>query len=121
MVLDRLGSDEPALAQGTLVEFRERLIRSNMDLRLLERTVELARRTNAFDWRKLPEDSAGSRVDSSPLVGAGRVEDTINLLARRRPQSGGLRGGPSGLDSRPCGAGGGDSAAAREQRQAGPR
>jgi hypothetical protein len=79
MVLDRLGSDEPAFAQGTLVEFRERLIRSNMDLRLLERTVELARRTGAFDWRKLPK-TLRVAVDSSPLVGAGRVEDTINLL-----------------------------------------
>jgi hypothetical protein len=51
-----------------------------MDLRLLERTVELARRTNAFDWRKMPK-TLRVAVDSSPLVGAGRVEDTINLLA----------------------------------------
>jgi hypothetical protein len=80
MVLDRLGSEEAAFGQGTLVDFRERLIRSNMDLRLLERTVELARRTNAFDWRKLPK-TLRVAVDSSPLVGAGRVEDTINLLA----------------------------------------
>jgi Transposase DDE domain/Transposase domain (DUF772) len=80
MVLDLLGSDEPAFGQGTLVDFRERLIRSNMDLRLLERTVEVARRTNAFDWRKLPK-TLRVAVDSSPLVGAGRVEDTINLLA----------------------------------------
>lgn len=79
MVLDRLGKDEAAFAQDTLREFRERLIRTDMDRRLLERTVELARRTKAFDWRKLPK---GLRVaiDSSPLEGAGRVEDTINLL-----------------------------------------
>ena len=79
MVLDRLGEDEPAFAQSTLVDFRDRLIRADLDLRLLERTVELARRTNAFDSKKLPK-SLRVAVDSSPLVGAGRVEDTINLL-----------------------------------------
>jgi hypothetical protein len=80
MVLDRLGSAEAAFAQDTLREFRERLIRSDMDRRLLERTVEFARRTKAFDWRKLPKDLRVA-MDSSPLEGAGRVEDTINLLA----------------------------------------
>jgi len=79
MVLDRLGQDEAAFAQDTLREFRERLIRSDMDRRLLERTVELARRTKAFDWRKLPKDLRVA-IDSSPLEGAGRVEDTFNLL-----------------------------------------
>jgi len=79
MVLDRLGHDEPAFSQGALFEFRERMIRTNMDRRLLERTAEVARQTNAFDWRKLPK-TLRVAVDSSPLVGAGRVEDTINLL-----------------------------------------
>jgi len=80
MVLDRLGAEKPAFAQGTLVDFRERLIRTNMDVRLLERTVELARSTKAFDWKKLPK-TLRVAMDSSPLAGAGRVEDTINLLA----------------------------------------
>lgn len=79
MVLDRLGRDEAAFSQGALFEFRERMIRTNMDRRLLERTVEVARQTNAFDWRKLPK-TLRVAVDSSPLVGAGRVEDTVNLL-----------------------------------------
>src|SRR5215216_2824424 len=39
MVLDCLGAEKPAFAQGTLVDFRERLIRANMDLRLLERSA----------------------------------------------------------------------------------
>lgn len=39
MVLDRLGADEPAFSQGALFEFRERLIRTDMDRRLLERTA----------------------------------------------------------------------------------
>jgi len=80
MVLDRLGNAEAAFAQDTLREFRERLIRTEMDRRLLERTVEFARRTKAFDWKKLPKDLRVA-IDSSPLEGAGRVEDTINLLA----------------------------------------
>ena len=79
MVLDRLGKHDAAFAQDTLRKFRERLIGANMDRRLLERTVELARRTNAFDWRKLPKDLRLA-IDSSPLEGAARVEDTINLL-----------------------------------------
>jgi len=79
MVLDRLGHDEPAFSQGALFEFRERMIRMDMDRRLLERTAEVARQTNAFDWRKLPK-TLRVAVDSSPLVGAGRVEDTVNLL-----------------------------------------
>jgi len=79
MVLDRLGATAPACGQGTLVEFRGRLIRTDMDRRLLERTVELARQTKAFDWKKLPKNLRVA-MDSSPLAGAGRVEDTINLL-----------------------------------------
>lgn len=84
MVLDHLGEQEPAFAQGTLRGFRERVIRTDMDRRLLERTSELARKTKAFDWRKLPKDLRIA-VDSSPLEGAGRVEDTINLLVQDQP------------------------------------
>ena len=79
LVLDRLGSAEAAFAQDTLRQFRERLIRADLDRRLLERTIEIARRTKAFDWRKLPKDLRVA-IDSSPLEGAGRAEDTINLL-----------------------------------------
>lgn len=79
MVLDHLGAEEPAFSQGALQQFRRRLIDNDMDVRLLERTVELARRTREFDWKKLPKDLRVA-VDSRPLVGAGRVEDTVNLL-----------------------------------------
>jgi hypothetical protein len=79
MVLDVLGADEPAFSQGTLPAFRERLIRYDMDRRLLERTVELAKTTEIFDWKKLPK-TLRLAVDSRPIEGAGRVEDTINLL-----------------------------------------
>jgi hypothetical protein len=80
MVLDHLGAAEPAFSQGAFSDFRARFIRTDMDRRLLERTVEIARRTKQFDWRKLPK-SLRVAFDSSPLEGAGRVEDTINLLA----------------------------------------
>lgn len=79
MVLDRLGSDEPAFGQGTIVAFRQRLIAHDMDRKLLERTITFARQTKAFDWKKLPK-ALRVAIDSSPLEGAGRVEDTINLL-----------------------------------------
>lgn len=80
MVLGHQGSSEPAFSQGAFSEFRARFIRADMDRRLLERTVELARQTREFDWRKIPKELRVA-FDSSPLEGAGRVEDTINLLA----------------------------------------
>ena len=79
LVLDRLGQDQPAFSQGTLHDFRARLIRHNLDQRLLEKTVELARRTGAFDAKQLRQ-RLRLAVDSAPFEGAGRVEDTINLL-----------------------------------------
>jgi hypothetical protein len=71
--------DEPAFSQGGLQQFRERMVRHDMDRRLLERTIEVAKRSRAFDWKKLPK-TLRVAVDSRPLAGAGRVEDTINLL-----------------------------------------
>lgn len=80
MVLDCLGAEAPPFSQGALQEFRERLMAADLDRRVLERTVELAKRTQAFDPRKLPK-TLRVAIDSSPLEGAGRVEDTFNLLA----------------------------------------
>jgi IS5 family transposase len=80
MVLDCLGAETPAFSQGAFQSFRERMIAHDMDRRLLERTADLARKTRGFDPKKLPK-TLRVAVDSSPLVGAGRVEDTINLLA----------------------------------------
>lgn len=80
LVLGCLGSDDAPFSQGALFNFRERLIAHDMDRKLLERTRELAKRTGAFDFKKLPT-KLDVAVDSSPLVGAGRVEDTFNLLA----------------------------------------
>ena len=79
MVLDRLGASEPAFSQGALCGFRARFINGDLDRRLLERTVEVTRRTKEFDWKKLPK-TLRVAIDSKPLEGAGRVEDTFNLL-----------------------------------------
>src|SRR3984893_18072086 len=75
LVLDCLDADEPPFSKGTLVGFRKRLIRQDLDRALVERTVELARTTGGFGARALR-----AALDSSPLWGAGRVEDTINLM-----------------------------------------
>jgi len=75
LVLDCLDSEEAPFSKGTLVAFRQRLIEANMDRRLIERTIEVARQAGAFGARPLR-----AALDSSPLWGAGRVEDTYNLL-----------------------------------------
>ena len=75
MVLDCLGEEQPLCSQKTLYDFRMRLMHTGMDRRLLERTVEVARERGGFDAKALR-----AAVDSSPLWGHGRVEDTVNLI-----------------------------------------
>jgi hypothetical protein len=81
MVLDCLGAAEPPFSQGALQTFRERMIAHEMDRSLLDRTVELVR-AGALSEGDARAVSKALRVaiDSRPLVGAGRVEDTLNLL-----------------------------------------
>lgn len=75
LALDCLEAEEAPFSKGTFVAFRTRLIEKEMDRRLLERTVEMAAASKAFGARNLR-----AALDSSPLWGAGRVEDTYNLL-----------------------------------------
>jgi hypothetical protein len=82
MVLDCLGAEAPLISQGALPAFRARLIDAGLDRRLLERTVELAKQTKEFDWKKLPKDLRVA-VDSRPFEGAGRVGDTISSAGAR--------------------------------------
>src|SRR5436305_11524679 len=75
LVLDCLDAEHAPFSKGTLVTFRERLIAHDLDRRLIERTIELAAQTKEVGSRQLR-----AALDSSPLWGAGRVEDTYNLL-----------------------------------------
>ena len=81
LVLDGLGAEEPLFSQGALFDFRMRLISPGMDQRLLERTVEVARARGGFDAKTLR-----LALDSSPLWGHGRVEDTFNWLGHAAHQ-----------------------------------
>ncbi len=60
---------------GTLVRFRAALIACEGDRRLVERTVEMVEKKGGINSRSLK-----AALDSSPLWGAARVEDTYNLL-----------------------------------------
>ena len=75
LVLGTLGQDKAPFGQGSLPRFREPLMEHDLDPRLLDRTVELARQTGLFGWHKLK-----AALDSSPLAGCGRVEDSWNLI-----------------------------------------
>ena len=75
LVLDCVDTEAAPFSKGTLVGFRRRLIDADMDRRLIERTIEIANQSQAFGPRALR-----AALDSSPLWGAGRVEDTYNLV-----------------------------------------
>ena len=85
MVLDCLGAEQPPFRQSTLWNFRMRLMAHNLDKILLERTVTLAEQTGGFGARRLR-----AALDSTPLFGAGRVEDTLNLLGHALRKAVGL-------------------------------
>src|SRR5437867_5827077 len=76
LVLDCMDHATAPFSKTTLVSFRARLVAHDLDRRLVERTVAL--------YGQLTGRVAGGKLraalDSSPLWGAGRVEDTINLL-----------------------------------------
>lgn len=77
LVLDCMHAQEAPFSQGVLSQFRARMIDHDLDKKLLERTVEIAKRTGKFGWQHLK-----AALDSSPLLGAGRVLDTWNLIGR---------------------------------------
>jgi Transposase DDE domain/Transposase domain (DUF772) len=85
LVLDCLGAELPPFSQGTLCNFRMRLMAHNLDKTLLERTIALAEQTGGFGARQLR-----AALDSTPLFGAGRVEDTLNLLGHALRKAVGL-------------------------------
>lgn len=76
-VLGCLGAAKAPFSQGALVDFRRRMLEHDLDQRLLDRAVELARETGLFGWKNLR-----LALDSSPLFGAGKVQDSWNLIGR---------------------------------------
>ncbi|HLG73269.1 MAG TPA: IS1182 family transposase [Chloroflexota bacterium] len=76
LVLACLDAEQPPFSKGTLVGFRQRLIAAELDRRLIERTLECYTAEHGVSSSR-PLRAA---LDSSPLWGAGRVEDTYNLL-----------------------------------------
>ncbi len=117
LVLDCLGVEEPPFSKGTLAGFRKRLIERDLDRRLVERTVELGRADGGFGARALR-----AALDSSPLWGAGRVEDTFNLMGRPAEGSGrdrGAAGAGAGRRDRHGGGTGRGAAAGRLQHDGG--
>lgn len=73
--LGKDGEGKAPFSLGLLVSFRARLIAADMDRELLRRTVELAKTTKDFGFKALRV-----ALDSAPIWGVGRVEDTFNLL-----------------------------------------
>lgn len=74
-LLDTPDLEGAPFSQGALPAFRRRMMLHDLDRRLLERTVELAKATGDFGYKPLR-----LALDSSPLFTASRVEDTFNLL-----------------------------------------
>ncbi len=75
LVLDCLDCEDAPFSKATLVRFRTAMIARDLDRRLIDRTVELVAQDGNFSARTLR-----AALDSSPIWGAGRVEDTYNLL-----------------------------------------
>ncbi len=75
LVLDCHDCHKPPFSKGTLVSFRQAIIDFEIDQKLIERTVEIAKEQGGFGSSNLR-----AALDSSPLWGAAKVEDTYNLL-----------------------------------------
>jgi transposase len=107
LVLDCMDHAAVPFSKATLGMFRGRLIDHNLDRRLVERTVELSATASG----RIAGGKLRAALDSSPLWGAGRVEDTINLLGHAlrkvvgvlaRQQGWGWRKAPGSWPSRPA-------------------
>jgi hypothetical protein len=70
-VVGTLGADAAPFSPGARVAFRARLIAHDLERQLVARTVELAKASGQCGWPPLR-----AAVDSCPLLGAGRGEDT---------------------------------------------
>src|SRR5512132_3999901 len=76
LVLDCMDQAQAPFSKATLVASRGRLIVAELDRRLVERTVALYAEAMGVPAAR----QVRVALDSSPLWGAGLVEDTINLV-----------------------------------------
>jgi transposase len=76
LVLDCVDHATAPFSKTTLVAFRARLVAGELDRRLVERTVALYGQATG----RVAAGKLRAGLGASPLWGAGRVEDTINLL-----------------------------------------
>ncbi len=77
LVTDCIDCEMPPFSQATLARFRTALIIQGLDRRLIEKTVELAEQSKGFGSKQLR-----AALDSSPLWGASKVEDTYVSVAK---------------------------------------
>ncbi|MBW4425610.1 MAG: IS1182 family transposase [Nostoc desertorum CM1-VF14] len=91
LVLDCIDCEIAPFSQATLVRFRSALIIQGLDRGLIEKTVELAEQTLGFGSKQLR-----AALDSSPLWGASKVEDTYNLLGHALKKAIGVIAGQQG-------------------------
>jgi Transposase DDE domain len=84
-VLDCLGAEHPPCSRGPLLHCRLRLSAHHLDKTLRERPVALAEQTGGCGARQLR-----AALDSTPRCGAGRGEDTLNLLGHALRKAVGL-------------------------------
>jgi hypothetical protein len=78
-----LDGEGPPFGKASLVRFRTALIGRGLDRRRIERPLAVAERAGGFSrrtWR--------AALDSSPLGGVGRVEETDNLLGHALRKAG---------------------------------
>jgi len=74
LVLDCLDCEQPLWERNT-GKISCPLMSKSFDRRLIEKTIEIAQRQGGYNSRSLRV-----ALDSSPLWGAARIEDTYNLL-----------------------------------------
>ena len=75
--LDGRGAEPPPCSRGPLGHLRRRLLAPNLEKSLLEQTGTWAEQTGGVGARPLR-----AALASTPLCGAGRVEDTLHLLGQ---------------------------------------
>jgi hypothetical protein len=76
MVLDVLGTVKPAFSQGAFQEFRQRLIKTDMDRRILQRTAEVGAR---------PERTTRASFQRLCVWRWTRVQSRVPAGSRTRP------------------------------------